>query len=284
MSIGKLSGLMLQKNLIREGTDLRFDSNLLYLDVAQRRIGVHTDNASEITDSIHVINGNVRADYFIGNISPDITSNSVVHILGTGALAIPYGNTAQQPDPTEVTEGAIRYNTDSGDLQYFDGSLWRTFTIEPSFWTFTISNADEVAYRDTYPLDPNITGISANSIIVSLNGVIQAPEESYTVTANNEIQFTANGPENLRSGDIVGVRYISTATHIPGIINTETVNSTTINANVLNGLGSITNISNVAPSSSSDTGEKGEIAWDSSYLYICVEANTWIRSNIETSF
>jgi hypothetical protein len=31
------------------------------------------------------------------------------------------------------------------------------------------------------------------------------------------------------------------------------------------------------PSSSTDTGQAGQIAWDSNYLYICVATNTWKR-------
>lgn len=36
------------------------------------------------------------------------------------------------------------------------------------------------------------------------------------------------------------------------------------------------------PSSSSDTCEQGEIAWDGSYIYVCVATNTWMRSALST--
>lgn len=36
------------------------------------------------------------------------------------------------------------------------------------------------------------------------------------------------------------------------------------------------------PSSASDTGTQGEIAWDSSYVYVCVATNTWKRAAIAT--
>ena len=32
------------------------------------------------------------------------------------------------------------------------------------------------------------------------------------------------------------------------------------------------------PSSSSDTGLKGEIRWDSEYIYICIDTDTWHRA------
>jgi hypothetical protein len=37
-----------------------------------------------------------------------------------------------------------------------------------------------------------------------------------------------------------------------------------------------------APSSSSDTGIKGQIVYDASYIYICIENDTWVRSALTT--
>jgi hypothetical protein len=36
------------------------------------------------------------------------------------------------------------------------------------------------------------------------------------------------------------------------------------------------------PSSSSDTGNAGDICWDSNYIYVCVATNTWKRSSLST--
>ena len=36
------------------------------------------------------------------------------------------------------------------------------------------------------------------------------------------------------------------------------------------------------PSSASDTGTAGDIAYDSSYVYICVAKDTWKRSALST--
>ncbi len=36
------------------------------------------------------------------------------------------------------------------------------------------------------------------------------------------------------------------------------------------------------PSSSSDSCAQGEIAWDGSYIYVCVAANTWMRSTLSS--
>lgn len=35
-------------------------------------------------------------------------------------------------------------------------------------------------------------------------------------------------------------------------------------------------------SSATATGEKGEICWDSSYIYVCVATNTWKRAGLSS--
>jgi hypothetical protein len=44
------------------------------------------------------------------------------------------------------------------------------------------------------------------------------------------------------------------------------------------GTGSIASISTTAPATAGSAGVKGTIAYDSSYIYICVATNTWIRA------
>ena len=36
------------------------------------------------------------------------------------------------------------------------------------------------------------------------------------------------------------------------------------------------------PSSASDTGTTGEIAWDADYIYVCIATDTWVRSPLAT--
>ena len=57
MAIGRISGSVLKSNLTRNGTDLAFETNLLYLDVTNSRVGIGT---SEPQTPLHV-NGTITA-------------------------------------------------------------------------------------------------------------------------------------------------------------------------------------------------------------------------------
>ena len=42
-TVGKISGQMLESDLLREGVPLAFDTDLLYLNVNSKRVGINTD-------------------------------------------------------------------------------------------------------------------------------------------------------------------------------------------------------------------------------------------------
>ena len=56
MAVGRISGPLLKSNLVRNGLDLAFETDLLYLDVNNQRIGVKTDAPQHEID----INGTTR--------------------------------------------------------------------------------------------------------------------------------------------------------------------------------------------------------------------------------
>ena len=56
MAVGRISGPLLKQNLLREGVDLAFETDLLYLDVNNQRIGINKTNPQYDLD----INGTAR--------------------------------------------------------------------------------------------------------------------------------------------------------------------------------------------------------------------------------
>ena len=90
MAIGRISGPLLKSNLLRNGTDLAFETDLLYLDVTNRRIGVKTTSPQytldvqgvarvtdlEITNNTFQV-GNVTLDGGTGTISTSAQEFSI---------------------------------------------------------------------------------------------------------------------------------------------------------------------------------------------------------------
>ena len=57
MAVGRISGPLLKANLLRNGVDLAFETDLLYLDVNNSRIGVKTASPQYDLD----VNGTTRS-------------------------------------------------------------------------------------------------------------------------------------------------------------------------------------------------------------------------------
>jgi len=226
-------------------------------------------------------------------LNPDGTGQ--VEITGTDAVTIPNGTTAQRPTG-EL--GDIRVNSDTGNFEFYDGSDWQAVSPSTNVSAIDTFNGDNSTVAFT--LSESTTSAST---IITLNGVVQSPGNAYNISSTT-LTFT----EAPKSGDDIEVRYISTSFSVGNIIEdidtsvrvddgssniiskingsnviVTTSSSTTISGSIL-GTGSIASVSTSVPSSNSDTGTKGNIAYDSSYVYICVDTNTWIRSSIQNTF
>ncbi len=92
MAIGRISGQMLKANLLRSGTDLAFETNLLVLDVTNSFVGIGT-----------------------------ATPARKLHISDTGALRLPSGTDAQRGT---AANGDIRYNTDQAQIEGYVDGVW----------------------------------------------------------------------------------------------------------------------------------------------------------------
>jgi len=84
LELGRVSGNLLSSNLLRNGENLAFDTELLYLDVATGKIGINTDMPSRellINDTIRSSNVLVDTQLDIGNFN--ITTNVIQHVTGS---------------------------------------------------------------------------------------------------------------------------------------------------------------------------------------------------------
>jgi hypothetical protein len=149
--------------------------------------------------------------------------------------------------------------------------------------------------------------VSANTLGIYVGGVAQEPISSYSISGSN-IVFTEAPASGLT---FWGVGYGTTAVAtlngiVPGSSGSPAISSSNDlttgfyfpssgNISVAGNLGIGTNSPSTnldihsdkfrvrnskTPSSTSDTGNTGDICWDSNYIYVCTSTNSWTRSPI----
>ena len=92
MAVGRISGPLLKANLLRNGVDLAFETDLLYLDVTNNRIGVKTASPAydvDVNGTINATNLQATNQIEVGNLN--LQNNTISSNLGTIEL-LPAGN------------------------------------------------------------------------------------------------------------------------------------------------------------------------------------------------
>jgi hypothetical protein len=118
-----------------------------------------------------VLNGDVGV-----NTNSPVTS---FHINATDALLIPSGTSAERPAPGYG--GMIRFNTDTGRYEVYDASIWRTL-VDSSSTSAPITSVTYTGDGSTTDFAVSL-GATQESLIVSINGTVQRPATSYTVSS-----------------------------------------------------------------------------------------------------
>jgi len=102
MAVGRISGPLLKDNLLRNGVNLAFETNLLYLDVVNSRVGINTaapTNDLSVNGTTRTTNLYISNSATIGNIT--VSSSTISSTSGTitlspsGLNATVYQGTAQ---------------------------------------------------------------------------------------------------------------------------------------------------------------------------------------------
>jgi hypothetical protein len=142
MAIGRITGSVLKSNLTRNGVDLAFETNLLYLDVTNSRVGIGT---SEPITALHVV------------------GTTTV----TGALNISGALTAGSFSPDTISVNNL-YSTDSTAIQVNDGLNVQGTLTANTFVTNEISSSESSAIQINDGLNVRgsltATGLVANNI------------------------------------------------------------------------------------------------------------------------
>lgn len=221
--IGKISGQMLEDNLERAGVDLSFETDLLYLDVTNRRIGARTatpystllvDNHLKTTNLIVDTQTNI-ADFSIygdtiQNLTGAINLDSADNIVYATAWATSAGLKLNLNDiKTTNTNQSVNFNpTGTGKTNFYsnvevNGNLHATgnVTFDGNF-TFGNNNTDSVNIKADVAsnIRPDVTytyslGTVTNrwNNLYSTNATFDSYTSSGSLIANNIDLTTRQG-------------------------------------------------------------------------------------------
>jgi len=166
MAVGRISGPLLKANLLREGVDLAFETDLLYLDVTDRRIGINSSSPEynlDVNGTARVTNLDVDTQFDIGEIT--ISGNDIVSTNNTISFA---------PSGLEPTVYHSRFIVNDIEL---NGNVIST----------TVSNSD-------LELRPSGTGIVDIQSSANVEGDL-------TVTGNIDVTGNVTISGNIIIGD-----------------------------------------------------------------------------------
>jgi len=139
MAIGRISGAMLKANLERLGTDIAFETDLLYIDVVNDRIGINTNtpSASLQVDNITISGSNIRST------SGDLNLGAVedITITGGGGDQVLTTDGSGNLSWTSVASGGLVTGRDVTLSWPDDSSLYPTGAINTWLDTTNVSTA-----------------------------------------------------------------------------------------------------------------------------------------------
>jgi hypothetical protein len=206
MAIGRISGSVLKSNLTRNGVDLAFETNLLYLDVTNSRVGIGT---SEPTTTLHV-NGTITTTALSGltSLAVDgvtITDNTVKSNASNSNLELGANGTGK------VSISGLLFPTSDGSADQFlktDGSGTLSFATVS---TNSVSQGDS---------NVTVTDSGTGSITIDADGSTIITMNATTVldaSATTNAVRLPNGTTAQRPAGSVGmIRYNSSTDTIEG--------------------------------------------------------------------
>ncbi len=215
MAIGRISGPLLKSNLIRDGVDLAFETDLLYIDVNNSRIGINKVSPQADLD----VNGTTRSTTLqidnqltVGDITVSgntINSDSqIINFRASGGEATVY-HSKLQVDDLQLQGNVISTTVSNSSIEIIPNG---TGNIQLQANTYVTGNL-------------NVTGdISATGNITIGGNIIIGDQSTDTITINASINSdlipeTDNlydlGSPSYRWNDAYINNFYTTAINVP---------------------------------------------------------------------
>ena len=111
---------------------------------------------------------------------------------GSSGVVLPSGSTSQRPD--YPTFGLIRYNTDSGLVEYFDGTVFQSLSVGGGS-TYTVDSFTGTGSQTVFTMSQQES--NTQYITVFVGSIYQQPTTTYTVDGGYDITFTSAPPDGV---------------------------------------------------------------------------------------
>lgn len=169
------------------------------------------------SNTISVVGLTVTGTSNLGNIVISNTTMSgvgnLIAIAGNSGFIVPVGNATTRPVNPPI--GTFRFNTIASQLETWDGVAW-ILSSNGNGGGSSGSIADQQIIGDGVTTDFTLNqSATSTGIIVSINGVLQLPNTSYSVTG-----FIISFAQPLLSSDVADIRFISYTATVSGLVNT----------------------------------------------------------------
>jgi len=113
---------------------------------------------------------------------------------GSSSIRIPSGDTADRP--ADPLFGAFRFNTSSGSMEYFDGTVFKSVAAAGGTATITVDSFTGDGSTLTFAMSE--TADTATEVLVFVGSVYQAPTTVYSITGSgSDITFTEAVPGGM---------------------------------------------------------------------------------------
>lgn len=123
-----------------------------------------------------------------------LLKNRQLQSASTG-VQIPIGSAADRPDFPVF--GMIRFNTDTGYCEFFNGSLWQNLSTSGSV-NYTVDNfTGDGSTTVIGPMTNIVDSGDEDQIIVFVGSIYQIPVTNYTTDGTAYITFTSAPPDGI---------------------------------------------------------------------------------------
>jgi len=197
MAIGRISGQLLKNNLVRDGVDLAFETDLLYLNVNDKRIGINTATPQHDLD----VSGTTRTTNLIVDNQADIadftisgntitSTSSTINFIPVSGQTVVY-NARLQINDLEINGNSISTTTSNANLE-----------LRPNG-----SGIVDIYSNTTVNGNLNVTGnVNAIGNVVISGNIVIGDEITDSITINASIKSSLI-PEQTNTYDLGSVDF-----------------------------------------------------------------------------